>query len=65
MKEVGSGVNDGRKKPLALLADPTVTVIVIEHKDRLTRFGFCYIDKAAFKSKNLYNAALYRNKFQI
>ncbi len=65
MKEVGSGVNDGRKKLLALLADPTVTVIVIEHKDRLTRFGFCYIDQAAFKSKNLYNAALYRNKFQI
>lgn len=62
MKEVGSGVNDGRKK---LLADPTVTVIVIEHKDRLTRFGFCYIDEAAFKSKSLYNAALYRNKFQI
>ena len=28
VKEVGSGVNDGRKKLLALLADPTVTVIV-------------------------------------
>jgi predicted site-specific integrase-resolvase len=36
VKEVGSGVNDGRKKLLALLADPTVTVIVVEHKDRLT-----------------------------
>jgi putative resolvase len=44
VKEVGSGVNDGRKKLLALLADPTVTVIVIEHKDRLTRFGFKYIE---------------------
>jgi predicted site-specific integrase-resolvase len=42
-KEVGSGVNDGRRKLLALLADPTVTVIVVEHKDRLTRFGFRYI----------------------
>jgi predicted site-specific integrase-resolvase len=30
MKEVGSGVNDGRRKLLALLADPTVTVIVVE-----------------------------------
>ncbi len=43
VKEVGSGVNDGRKKLLALLADPTITVIVVEHKDRLTRFGFRYI----------------------
>jgi predicted site-specific integrase-resolvase len=44
VKEVGSGVNDSRKKLLALLADPTVTVIVVEHKDRLTRFGFRYIE---------------------
>ena len=44
VKEVGSGVNDGRKKLLALLADPTVTVIAVEHKDRLTRFGFKYIE---------------------
>jgi len=44
VKEVGSGVNDGRKKLLALLADPTITVIVVEHKDRLTRFGFRYIE---------------------
>jgi predicted site-specific integrase-resolvase len=43
VKEVGSGVNDGRRKLLALLADLTVTVIV-EHKDRLTRFGFKYIE---------------------
>jgi putative resolvase len=41
---VGSGVNDGRKKLLAILADPTVTVMVVEHKDRLTRFGFKYIE---------------------
>jgi putative resolvase len=44
VKEVDSGVNDGRRKLLALLADPTVTVIVVEHKDRLTRFGFKYIE---------------------
>ncbi len=44
VKEVGSGINDGRKKLLALLADPTVKVIVVEHKDRLTRFGFKYIE---------------------
>jgi predicted site-specific integrase-resolvase len=44
VKEVGSGIPDGRKKLLALLAGPTVTGIVVEHKDRLTRFGFKYIE---------------------
>jgi predicted site-specific integrase-resolvase len=27
------------------LTDPTVTLIVVEHKDRLTRFGFNYIEQ--------------------
>lgn len=44
VKEIGSGVNDHRPKFLALLADPSVGRIVIEHQDRGTRFGFCYID---------------------
>src|SRR5436190_21346135 len=44
VKEVGSGVNDGRKKLLAILADPTIEVIVVEHKDPLTRFGFRSIE---------------------
>jgi putative resolvase len=45
VKEIGSGVNDSRPKLLKLLTDPTITVIVVEHKDRLTRFGFNYLDK--------------------
>lgn len=44
VKEVGSGVNDNRRKLLKLLANPTIMVIVVEHKDRLTRFGFRYIE---------------------
>ncbi|HEU5382569.1 MAG TPA: IS607 family transposase, partial [Ktedonobacteraceae bacterium] len=44
VKEIGSGVNDNRPKFLALLADPGIGRIVIEHKDRGTRFGFRYID---------------------
>ena len=44
VKEVGSGVNDARPKLLALLADQTIGLIVVEHKDRLTRFGFRYLD---------------------
>lgn len=44
VKEVGSGVNDSRPKFLALLADKAVTRIVVEHKDRATRFGFRYLE---------------------
>jgi predicted site-specific integrase-resolvase len=44
VKEIGSGVNDNRPKFLALLADRSLGRIVIEHKDRGTRFGFRYIE---------------------
>jgi putative resolvase len=43
VKDIGSGVNDNRPKLLKVLTDPTITLIVVEHKDRLTRFGFNYI----------------------
>ena len=43
IKEIGSGVNDNRKKLIKLLSDKGVTRIIVEHKDRLTRFGFNYI----------------------
>ena len=39
VKEIGSGVDDTRPKLLKLLTDPTIGLIVVEHKDRLTRFG--------------------------
>ena len=44
VKEIGSGVNDNRPKLLKLLCDRDITLIVVEHKDRLTRFGFRYIE---------------------
>ena len=44
VKEIASGVNDSRPKLLALLEDQAVTLIVVEHKDRLTRFGYRYLD---------------------
>jgi predicted site-specific integrase-resolvase len=44
VKEVESGVNDARPKLLALLEDESIGLIVVEHKDRLTRFGFRYLD---------------------
>src|SRR5260221_14216419 len=42
--EIGSGINEARPKLLELLADQSVGLIVVEHKDRLTRFGFRYLD---------------------
>src|SRR5260370_30794659 len=44
VKEIGSGVNDSRRKFLALLSDPKTSTIVVEHKDRATRFGFRYLE---------------------
>jgi predicted site-specific integrase-resolvase len=44
VKEVGSGVNDARPRLLALLDDQSIALIVVEYKDRLTRFGFRYLD---------------------
>jgi len=43
VKEVGSGVNDNREKLKKLLESDNWGTLVIEHKDRLTRFGFNYI----------------------
>ena len=44
IKDVGSGLNDERKQLTKLLKDPTVKRIMVEHKDRLTRFGFHYLE---------------------
>src|SRR5258707_9547568 len=44
VKEMASGVNDSRPQLLALLEDQAITLIVVEHHDRLTRFCFRYFD---------------------
>jgi len=41
--EIASGLNESRPKFLKLLADPTIGTIIVEHKDRSTRFGWNYI----------------------
>ncbi|WP_204080547.1 IS607 family transposase [Mycobacterium riyadhense] len=43
---VGSALNGHRRKFLALLGDPTVTLIVVEHRDRFCRFGSGYVQVA-------------------
>jgi predicted site-specific integrase-resolvase len=42
--EVGSVLGGHRKKFLPLLRDPTVTTIVVEHRDRFARFGAEYVE---------------------
>jgi predicted site-specific integrase-resolvase len=44
--EVGSALNGHRRKFLALLRDPSVTVIAVEHRDRFARFGAEYVEAA-------------------
>lgn len=41
--EIASGLNDGRPKLSKLLKDTSIGIIVVEHRERLTRFGFNYI----------------------
>lgn len=46
VKEVGSGMDDRRRKLARILADPTVTTIVVEHRDRLARMGAGLVESA-------------------
>lgn len=44
--EMGSGLNRHRARLLGLLRDASVGAIVVEHRDRLARFGVEYIEAA-------------------
>jgi putative resolvase len=44
--EVGSGMTGNRPKLRRILSDPSVTVIVVEHRDRLARFGVEQLESA-------------------
>jgi predicted site-specific integrase-resolvase len=44
--EVGSALNGHRRTFLALLRDPSVVRIVVEHRDRFCRFGSGYVTAA-------------------
>jgi putative resolvase len=46
VSEVGSGLNGKRRALLRLLSDARVETIVVEHRDRLARFGSDYIEAA-------------------
>ena len=44
--EVGSGMNDKRRKLNRLLADPGVGTIIVEHRDRLARMNAGLVESA-------------------
>lgn len=44
--EIGSGVNDKRRKLNKVLADPTVGTIIVEHRDRLARMNAGLVESA-------------------
>ena len=44
IQEIGSGVNDDRPKLHVLVAKRDFDVLLVEHKDRLTRFGFRWFE---------------------
>jgi predicted site-specific integrase-resolvase len=52
--EIGSGLNDTRPKLESLLTDISINLIVVEHSDRLARFGLNYIQKLlALNNRNI------------
>lgn len=44
VKEIASGMNDKRPKLSKLLTRTDWNILIVENKDRLTRFGFNYIE---------------------
>ena len=46
VKEIGSGLNGNRRRLRQLVADHTVSMVVVEHRERLCRFGFEYVEAA-------------------
>ena len=44
--EIGSGMNGHRTKLMKLLQDKSINTIIVEHRDRLMRFGFEYVEAA-------------------
>ena len=44
VSEIASGLNDRRPKLRQMLGDPTVHTVIVEHRERLARFGVGMVD---------------------
>ena len=51
VREIGSGLNDKRRELASILEDHLVEKIVVEHRDRLARFGVAQLEKTLRASK--------------
>jgi putative resolvase len=49
VKEIGSGLNDRRKQLETLLQQGDYDILLVEHKDRLARFGTNYLSVLLFR----------------
>lgn len=49
-KEIASGLNDNRRKFSSILKSSDWDILLVEHKDRLTRFGFNHITQLLEKT---------------
>ena len=50
MKEIGSGLSGRRRSLVRILRNPAVKTVVVEHRDRLMRFGFECVEAALASS---------------
>lgn len=50
VRDIGSGLNDERRGIEKILSQPDPVRLVVEHKDRLTRFGFNFLRAAIERS---------------
>ena len=46
VKEIDSGLDGDRSRLRRMMGDPTVGMIIVEHRERLCRFGFEYVEAA-------------------
>jgi putative resolvase len=46
ISEIGSGMNGRRPKLARILRDPDIPTVVVEHRDRLARFGVEHLEAA-------------------
>ena len=46
VKEIGSGLDGNRSHLRRIMGDPAVGMIIVEHRERLCRFGFEYVEAA-------------------
>ena len=56
VKEIASGLNDSRPKLDKILKSSEWDILIVEHKDRLTRFGFNYFNSMLNKNGQMVEA---------